>query len=76
MEGSFLAMKEQSSVTSGGLGVLGVLTILFVVLKLLHVIEWSWLIVFLPVLIGLALKILWIVVAVLIALLGSRRRRN
>lgn len=69
-------MKEQSSVTSGGLGVLGVLTILFVVLKLLHVIEWSWLIVFLPVLIGLALKILWIVVAVLIALLGSRRRRN
>ena len=66
-------MKEQSSVTSGGLGVL---TILFVVLKLLHVIEWSWLIVFLPVLIGLALKILWIVVAVLIALLGSRRRRN
>lgn len=69
-------MKEQSSVASSGLGVLGVLTILFVVLKLLHVIEWSWLIVFLPVLIGLALKILWIVVAVLIALLGSRRRRN
>lgn len=69
-------MKEQSSVTSDGLGVLGVLTILFVVLKLLHVIEWSWLIVFLPVLIGLALKIIWIVVAILIALLGSRRRRN
>lgn len=69
-------MKEQSSVTSGGLGVLGVLTILFVVLKLLHVIEWSWLIVFLPVLIGLALKIIWIIVAILIALLGSRRRRN
>ena len=69
-------MKEQSSVASGGLGILGVLTILFVVLKLLHVIEWSWLIVFLPVLIGLALKIIWIIVAILIALLGSRRRRN
>lgn len=69
-------MKEQSSVASGGLGVLGVLTILFVVLKLLHVIEWSWLIVFLPVLIGLALKIIWIIVVILIALLGSRRRRN
>lgn len=69
-------MKEQSSVASGGIGILGVLTILFVVLKLLHVIEWSWLIVFLPVLIGLALKIIWIVVALLIALLGSRRRRN
>ena len=69
-------MKEQSSVASGGIGILGVLTILFVVLKLLHVIEWSWLIVFLPVLIGLALKIIWIVVAILIALLGSRRRRN
>lgn len=69
-------MKEQSSVASGGIGILGVLTILFVVLKLLHVIEWSWLIVFLPVLIGLALKIIWIIVAILIALLGSRRRRN
>ena len=69
-------MKEQSSVASGGLGVLGVLTIIFVVVKLLHVIEWSWLIVFLPVLIGLALKIIWIIVAILIALLGSRRRRN
>ena len=69
-------MKEQSNVASGELGVLGVLTILFVVLKLLHVIEWSWLIIFLPVLIGLALKIIWIVVAILIALLGSRRRRN
>ena len=68
-------MKEQSSVASGGIGILGVLTILFVVLKL-HVIEWSWLIVFLPVLIGLALKIIWIIVAILIALLGSRRRRN
>ena len=69
-------MKEQSSVASGGLGVLGVLTILFVVLKLLHVIEWSWMIVFLPVLMGLALKIIWIIAAILIALLGSRRRRN
>ena len=69
-------MNDQSSVASGGLGVLGGLTIILVVLKLLHVIEWSWLIVFLPVLIGLALKIIWIVVAILIALLGSRRRRN
>ncbi len=69
-------MTEQSSAASGGLGILGVLTIIFVVLKLLHVIEWSWLIVFMPVLIGLALKIIWIAVAILITLLGSRKRRN
>lgn len=34
---------------SGGIGLCGVLTIIFVVLKLLHVINWSWIWVFSPV---------------------------
>lgn len=31
-----------SSATSGGIGFSGLLTIVFVVLKLCHVIDWSW----------------------------------
>lgn len=44
------------------MGITEVLTIVFVVLKLVHVIEWSWFLVLLPEIIGL---IIYIVVAVL-----------
>ena len=33
-------MSEEA--TSGGIGIVGVLTIIFVVLKLVEVISWSW----------------------------------
>ena len=37
--------------SSGGVGFLGILTIVFIVLKLVGVIEWSWVIVLLPLII-------------------------
>lgn len=40
-------MSKNNS-TSGGIGFTGLLTIVFIVLKLLHVIEWSWLWVLAP----------------------------
>ena len=69
-------MENQSHIGSAGLGVHGVLTIIFVVLKLLHIIERSWLLVFSPALIGLALKIILIIGAVLMVMLGTRRGRK
>jgi len=47
--------------SSGGLGVTGVLTIVFIVLKLVGTITWSWLWVLSP---------LWIGVCVMIVLVG------
>lgn len=47
-------MKE----TSGGIGFAGLLTIVFIVLKLTDVIQWSWLWVLSPLWISLALSIL------------------
>ncbi len=35
-------MSEKSASSSGGIGVLGLLGVAFVVLKLTHVINWSW----------------------------------
>lgn len=35
-------MTQSSSSSSGGIGFIGALTILFVALKLTHVIDWSW----------------------------------
>lgn len=35
-------MSESSSGSSGGIGILGIFGVVFVVLKLCHVIDWSW----------------------------------
>ena len=44
-----------SKISSGGTSILSVLQIIFIVLKLLKVITWSWWIVFIPTWIGLGL---------------------
>ena len=35
-------MSESSSSSSGGVGFVGLLTIVFITLKLTHYIDWSW----------------------------------
>lgn len=57
-------MSNNSNTSSGGVGFTGLLTLLFVGLKLGHVIEWSWWWVLSP------LWITLVVVAVLLAILG------
>ena len=51
---------------SSGLGLCGVLTIIFVVLKLVNVIHWSWLWVLSPLWINIALIIILIIIVSLI----------
>lgn len=52
--------NKKTTVRSGGIGFAGVLTIVFIVLKLTNFIEWSWLWVLSP------LWISWIVVIVIL----------
>lgn len=58
-------MKNNNS-SAGGIGSTGLLTIVFIVLKLLHVIEWSWLWVLAPlwisVIFGLIIIIIYITI--------------
>ena len=49
-------MKNNNS-SVGGIGTTGALTIAFIVLKLCHVIEWSWLWVLSPIWISLIISI-------------------
>lgn len=44
--------------TNGGVGFLGLLTILFIAFKLTHVIDWSWWLVLAPLLVPIALVLL------------------
>jgi len=57
-----------SSNASSGIGFTGLLTITFIILKLTHVIEWSWLWVLSPTWISIALAILIILILLILAL--------
>ena len=59
---------------SGGISFLGALGLLFIGLKLGHVIRWPWWAVTLPLWGGLALFLVGVLVVVLIALVSSRSR--
>lgn len=58
-------MSDNNS-SGGGIGFTGLLTIVFIVLKLTDTIDWSWWWVLSPLWIGL---VLWLVVAAIIAAL-------
>lgn len=55
-----------SNSSSSGIGFLGVLTIVFIVLKLLHKIDWSWWWVLAPIWISWAVGTLVIIAIILI----------
>jgi len=57
-------------VNMGGLGFPGALTIAFIVLKLIGVINWSWIWVLSPLWISLAIVIILIIILVIIQLLS------
>lgn len=55
-----------SNNSSGGVGVLGILQIIFIVLKCLNIIDWTWTQVFIPTFIGTALLAIAVVVLYII----------
>lgn len=63
-------MSSNRNSSSSGIGICGVLTIVFVVLKLVGVINWSWLLVLCPLWIDILLTV---IVLVVLAVLGNRK---
>lgn len=62
-----------SSSSSGGIGFLGLLTVLFIGLKLTHLIAWSWWWVLAPMWMGAAFFLAVLIVIFLIMLLVASR---
>ena len=60
-------MSTQNSSQSGGIGFAGLLTIVFITLKLCHVINWSWWWVLAPLWGGFALFLIVLVIVAIIA---------
>jgi len=59
--------QSQTQSNSGGIGFAGLLTIAFIVLKLTHVINWSWVWVLAPLWIGWGMVLLIILIVLLVA---------
>ena len=64
-------MSKTSSSSSGGIGFCGLLAIVFITLKLCHVIDWSWWWVLAPVWGGLAFLGLLFGVLLLVAIIAA-----
>lgn len=60
--------------SSSGIGILGVLLIIFIVLKLLNVINWSWLVVFIPLWISLGMFIVGLLIIIAMYLINENKR--
>lgn len=55
-------MKSNNVSSGGGVGFAGLLTIVFIILKLTHVIDWSWVWVLSPLMIQIAVLIILIII--------------
>lgn len=72
-----MSTSSSSSSSAGGIGFFGLLTIVFIVLKLTHIINWSWWWVLSPSLIPLGIVAVILAgcgVVLLITSLGRRRK--
>lgn len=64
--------QNSSSTNSGGIGLCGLLTVAFIVLKLCNVIAWSWVWVLAPLWIPAAIALAIIVICLLIWLIDHK----
>lgn len=67
---------NNNTTVNGGIGFVGLLTIVFIVLKLLGVISWSWLWVLAPLWIDIILIILLLVGLVILEVRDKKRKKR
>ena len=66
-------MDNKNNTTSGGIGFTGILTIVFIILKLLDVIKWSWWWVLSPIWISFGIALVVIFILLLAAIVGNKK---
>ena len=67
-------MKKNVNInSSGGIGICGLLTIIFIVLKLCGVIAWNWFWVCFPAIIGVGITILGFLLATIIGIIDAKK---
>ena len=66
--------NNRNSAAGGGLSILGVVEIVFIILKLLGIINWSWWIVLIPLWIDLGITLLVILVIIVAIIMTNKRK--
>jgi hypothetical protein len=66
--------ESQQTAATGGVGFAGLLTLVFIVLKLCHVIDWKWVWVLSPLWISVSISVLVIILVVLVGIWMANRR--
>ena len=64
--------NENKTTVNGGIGFFGLLQVVFIALKVVKIIDWSWWLVFLPTWIDLGLCLIVIIVALVIAVTAKK----
>ena len=67
--------NNRNSAAGGGLSILGVVEIVFIILKLLGIINWSWWIVLIPLWIDLGVTLLAILIIIIVAIIMANKRK-
>ena len=67
--------NNRSSAAGGGLSILGVVEIVFIILKLLGIINWSWWIGLIPLWIDLGITLLIILAIIIVAIIMANKRK-
>ena len=71
---SYYSSNNNNS-SSSGMGLLGVLQVIFIVLKCLNLVSWTWVQVFIPTFISLGL-LLVVIIAIFIIALGAANDKH
>ena len=66
--------QEKSSIASGGIGFSSLLLLAFIILKLTHVIDWSWWWVLAPLWIPIGIYLILLVVLGIVKIIVKRKR--
>lgn len=67
--------NKRNSSSSSGMGILGVLQIVFFVLKLTGLITWSWPVVLIPLWISLVMLVIFLIVAIIVVKNNFKTKR-
>ncbi|RHS97103.1 hypothetical protein DW904_15625 [Ruminococcus sp. AM42-11] len=67
--------NKRNSSSSSGIGILGVLQIVFLVLKLTGLITWSWTVVLIPLWISLVMLVIFLIVTIIVVKNNFKTKR-
>ena len=66
--------NKRNNSSSSGMGILGVLQIVFLVLKLTGLITWSWPVVLIPLWISLGILVIFLIIALTVVLVSFKNK--